>query len=66
MTDRNRIYDIVMKWADKCNELKRLEPSRREFSVRVRSRLDNVMRDRMSYMLLETLKKKRIENCLKP
>jgi hypothetical protein len=45
ITDRNQIYDIVMDWADKCDKLRRLEPSRHGFSVRVRSRIDEVMRD---------------------
>ena len=58
LTDRNQIYDIVMKWADKYAELKRLEPSRREFSIRVRRRIDEVMRDRIPPMTFETLKEK--------
>jgi hypothetical protein len=61
MTDRNEIYDIVMNWADKCNELRRLEPSRREFSVRVRIRINEVMQDRVPPMTLNTLKEKNRE-----
>jgi hypothetical protein len=61
LTDRNQIYDIVTKWADKCGEIKRLEPSRREFSVRVRSRIDEVMRDRIPPMRYETLKEENPE-----
>jgi hypothetical protein len=40
MTDRDKIYDIVIQGADKCDQLRRLEPSRRDFSIRVRSRID--------------------------
>ena len=58
MTDRNEINDVVMHWADKCAELRRLDPSRREFSVRVRSRIDEVMKDRIPPMTLDTLKEK--------
>jgi hypothetical protein len=61
LIDSNEICDIVMKWADKCNELKRLEPSRREFSVRIRSRTEEVMRDRIPSMTLETLREKNSE-----
>jgi hypothetical protein len=58
MTERNEIFDIVMQWADKCNELKRLEPSRHEFSIRIRSRIDDVMRERIPPMTLQTLRQK--------
>lgn len=58
ITDRNLIYDIVMSWADKCNELRALEPSKRDFSVRVRSRIEEVMRDKVPPMRVETLKEK--------
>jgi hypothetical protein len=60
MTDRNQIYDIVMQWLDKCSELRRLEPSRHEFSVRVRTRIDEVMMlgdQAIAPMKLETLKR---------
>jgi hypothetical protein len=58
MTDRNEVHDMVMNWADKCTELQRLDPSRREFAVRVRSRIVEVMRDRIPPMTLDTLKEK--------
>lgn len=58
LTDRDEIYDVVMNWADKCNELRKLEPSRREFSIRIRSRIEEVMRDRIPPMTLDTLKQK--------
>ncbi len=61
MIDRNEIHDVVMKWADRCAELRRLDPSRREFSVRVRSRIDEVMRVRVPSMTLDTLKEKNQE-----
>jgi hypothetical protein len=63
MTDRNEVHDIVMQWADKCAELQRLDPSRREFSFRVRSRIEEVMRDRVPPMTLGTLKEKNRELC---
>jgi hypothetical protein len=35
MRDVDEIYNIVMNWADKCHELRRLHPSHREFGNRV-------------------------------
>ena len=58
MRDRNEIRDVVMKWADRCAEVLRLDPSRREFYVRVRSRIEEVMIDRVPPMTLDTLKEK--------
>jgi hypothetical protein len=58
ITDQDQVYDIVMQWTDKCGELKRLEPSRREFSNRINSRIEEVMRDRIPPMTFETLKEK--------
>ena len=58
MSDRNEVHDAVMEWADRCIELRRLDPSRREFSVRVRSRIDEVMRDRIPPMTSDTLKER--------
>jgi hypothetical protein len=58
MTDQDQIYDIVMSWADKCAELKRLEPSRHEFAARIRSRIYEVIRVRVPPMTFETLKEK--------
>jgi hypothetical protein len=64
MSDRNKIPDVVMKWwADRCEELRRLDPPRRELSVRVRSRLDEAMRVRILPMTLDTLKEKNGELC---
>jgi hypothetical protein len=59
MTDETQISDTIMQWADKCGELRRLQPSRREFAYKVRSRTHEVMQgDRIPPMRLETLKEK--------
>jgi hypothetical protein len=49
-----------MKWADKCAELYKLEPSRQEYEKRIRSRIHEVIRSspRIPPMRLETLKEK--------
>jgi hypothetical protein len=56
--DVNKITEKVMQWADKCAQLYRLEPSRREYEKEVRSRVYEVMQDRIPYMGLERLKEK--------
>jgi hypothetical protein len=61
MKDKNEILNFVMQWADKCAELRRIEPSRQDFSFRVRSRIDEVMRDRIPLMTFDTLKEKNRE-----
>jgi hypothetical protein len=61
MTDRNEIYEIVMRWADKCAEVQRLDPSRHEISDGVRRRIDEVKRDRIPPMTPDTLKEKNRE-----
>jgi hypothetical protein len=58
ITDVEKVTEIVMEWADKCAELRRLEPSRREFQKETRKRFYVVMRDRIPHMELETLKEK--------
>jgi hypothetical protein len=58
LTDEDEICDIIMKWADKCDEVRRLDPSMREFEKRVYSRIDEVRRNRIWHMKLETLKEK--------
>jgi hypothetical protein len=58
MTDVEQITQIIMIWADKCAELYKLEPSRREYKKRVMSRVYEVMRDRIPPMRLETLKER--------
>jgi hypothetical protein len=54
ITDEGQVSAIVMQWADKCAELKGLEPSRREFESRVRSRTYEVMQSRIPPMRLAT------------
>jgi hypothetical protein len=61
MTDPNQIYDIIMQWADKCSELKRLEPSRHEFANRTKRRIHEVMQKRVPHMRLSILKEKNSE-----
>jgi len=61
MTDETQISDIVMQWADRCAELRRLEPSRRDFIYKVRSRIREVKNDKISQMKLATLKVKNPE-----
>jgi hypothetical protein len=61
MTDVDHITQIVMQWADKCAELYKLEPSRREYEKEVTSRVYEVMRDRIPHMGLERLKEKNPE-----
>ena len=58
MTDIDQIFEIVMQWTDRCAKLKRLEPSRREYANEVRSRIYEVMRDRIPHMSLERLREK--------
>jgi hypothetical protein len=58
MTDVDQITQIIMKWADKCAQLHRLEPSSRAYAKRIRSRTCEVIRDRIPPMRLGTLKEK--------
>jgi hypothetical protein len=58
MKDESHISDIIMQWADKCAELKGLEPTRREYANRVWSRILEVMQERIPPMRLEPLKRK--------
>jgi hypothetical protein len=50
-----------MAWADKCAGLRRLEPSRREFASKIRSRTREVMHDRIPHMKWSTLQEKNPE-----
>ena len=61
ITDVNKVTETVMKWADKCAELRRLDPSRREFERETRARFYEVMRDKIWHMSLEKLKEKNPE-----
>ena len=47
MRDESQITQIVMRWPDKCAELRRLDPSRREYEKETRSRIYEVMRDKI-------------------
>jgi hypothetical protein len=53
-----QVSDIVMSWADKCAELRSLDPSRREFEHKIWSRTHEVMHDRIPPMKFSTLKEK--------
>lgn len=59
ITDVDEVTEIVMEWADRCAELRRLEPSRREFQKGTRKRFHVVIRDRIPPMRLEKLKEKK-------
>jgi hypothetical protein len=61
MTDEVRIRDTIMQWADKCAELRQLDPSRREFERRIQSRIYESAQERIPPMRLETLKEKNPE-----
>jgi hypothetical protein len=58
ITDPDQVCNIIMEWADKCAELRRLGPSRREFAAKIRSRIYDVLQERVPHMKLETLKEK--------
>jgi len=58
MRDESQITQIVMRWPANCAELRRLDPSRREYEKETRSRIYEVMRDKIPSMRLETLKEK--------
>lgn len=55
MTDPNQIIGIVMQWADRCAELRSLDPSRREFEKKLESRVEEVMQNRIPPMRWDTL-----------
>lgn len=61
VTDPAQVSDIVMSWADKCGELRRLEPSRGEFKHKIRTRVYDVIHDRIPQMRLATLKERNPE-----
>lgn len=58
MIDIDQIQDNIMHWADRCNEPRRLNPSRCEFANRVRSRIYEVIEERIPPMRPDTLKEK--------
>jgi hypothetical protein len=43
-------YDIVMNWANKCAELRPLQPSYNAYESRVRTRIQEVLRDKVPPM----------------
>jgi hypothetical protein len=61
ITDINEIEAIVMKWADKCDEVESLRPSYREFERRVRSRIDEVLHDMIPPMRFDKLQEENPE-----
>ncbi len=63
MANPDQVCDIVMQWADKCGELRRLEPSRDAFAAKVRSRTYEVTQDRISHMKWSTLQERNPELC---
>lgn len=61
ITDESQVTQIVMRWANKCAELYRLEPTRYEYERRIRSRVFEVKRDRIPHMRFDTLKEENSE-----
>jgi len=61
MTDVDQITEIIMQWADKCAELYRLEPTRHEYQKRIRSRIYEVMRDKIPHMSFTRLQEENAE-----
>ena len=47
----------IDRWADKCAELRRLDPSRREFERRIYSRIGEVIQERTPHMGIERIRK---------
>jgi hypothetical protein len=58
MIDIDQIQDIIMHWADRCSELTRLNPSRCDFANRVRSRIYELMEERIPPMRPDTFKER--------
>jgi hypothetical protein len=56
ITDEYKLSNMVMQWADKCADLRRLDPSRQEFEYRVRTRIRQVIQGRLPHMGLDRLK----------
>jgi hypothetical protein len=61
MTDVNEIGAIVMRWADKCNELEPLNPSYRKYRRDLRYRIRVVMRNMVPPMRFDTLQEENPE-----
>jgi hypothetical protein len=60
ITDINEIESIVMRWADKCNELEPLNPTYREFERDVRYRIRVVMRDMIPPMSFDKMREENL------
>jgi hypothetical protein len=59
--DENQVTSIVMGWADKCAELRPLEPSRHEFENRTWNRVQQSIHDKIPPMRLSTLQERNPE-----
>jgi len=53
--DEDEVTDRIMQWADRCAEVKKLNPSRSEFEHKTRTRTDEVMQSRIPPMGLTKL-----------
>jgi hypothetical protein len=51
----NEVYTTIMKWAIECDKLRPLQPSRRAFSDRIRTRIQEVVRNRIPPMSIQAL-----------
>jgi hypothetical protein len=51
----NEVYTTIMKWAIECDKLRPLQPSRRVFSDRIRTRTQEVVRNRIPPMSMQAL-----------
>jgi hypothetical protein len=49
-------YDIVMDWADRCSELRHLQPSRHVYETRVRTRIKEVVQHKIPPMTFSKFK----------
>jgi hypothetical protein len=51
----NEAYTTIMKWAIECDKLRPLQPSRKAFSDRVQTRIQEVVRNRIPPMSMQAL-----------
>ncbi len=58
LINREQIFDITMKWLDRCAQIRALEPPRSEFVYRVRKRIDRVMCENIMTIRYDNLKGK--------
>ncbi|MDQ3970014.1 MAG: hypothetical protein M3275_16650 [Thermoproteota archaeon] len=59
--DEDQVTNIVMQWADKCAELRRLDTSRHDFENRTWTRAKQSIQDRIPPMKLSTLQERNLE-----